>query len=386
MTVQGTTALVPKPFSRAWVKGTETGNRTDWSELATALGSSGARLTPQGKSNQLRESLTPPLTSMLAQLPTELKISIIEHVSTSSLPAVLRTNSAFREIAEPLLYSAVKLSPFTNKGELYNIVIECFRVLVARSSAARAVGSLHVSLYYYEKPDDGIIGQVFEAFGEALVKLVNLQRLELPGWDDRFIYPIGLPRGSALQSLQYYLGPPEVVDNIQSDVLVTLRIQSYRPRAAEASRALLAAARSSAATLRVLDIGREERDDDDEWLELIPQIPSLFPNVRFLGLGSWYDVDNDLIDQVVPSLAVMECLRLFYIGEGFVMEPEREVSFVKRLHEGCPQLRGISFGNQGWCFDEELRRWVSPYDPSCEGIWAGSDYPEFLDASTYGWD
>lgn len=60
---------------------------------------------------------------MLAQLPTELKINIIEHVDRKSLPAVLRTNSSFREITEPILYSVVRLSPFQGG---FKSAMECF--------------------------------------------------------------------------------------------------------------------------------------------------------------------------------------------------------------------------------------------------------------------
>ncbi|KAG8898968.1 hypothetical protein FRC01_010712, partial [Tulasnella sp. 417] len=112
---------------------------------------------------------------MLAQLPTELKINILEHVDKKTLPAVLRANSTFREITEPILYSVVAVAPFIENAELCKIVIECFRTMVARPSVARAVRRLYVGLLWDTKPDSDIIGQVFGAFGDALAKLENLE-------------------------------------------------------------------------------------------------------------------------------------------------------------------------------------------------------------------
>ncbi|KAG8933763.1 hypothetical protein FRC01_007230 [Tulasnella sp. 417] len=326
---------------------------------------------------------------MLAQLPTELKISILEHVDKKTFPAVLRTNAAFREIAEPILYSVVKLTPFTKNAKRFKIVIECFRTMVARPSVAAAVRRLYVNLRCNTDTDSDIIGQVFGAFGDALAKLVNLERLEFPFWNDRFPYPTGLPRGCPLQSLQHYYGPAEVIDNIQSNVLVTLRIGSCWPKAVEVSGALLAAARSNATTLRALGIGREERDSDEEWLKLIPQIPFLFPNIRFLDLGNWPVVDNELIDQLTPSLSMMKNLRLLELGDGWRMSQEREEPYVVRLHEGCPQLRDISFGNGEWRFSEELQQWAPPpshweYDPRAEEVWAKIDQKYLVDPETDG--
>ncbi|KAG8933764.1 hypothetical protein FRC01_007231 [Tulasnella sp. 417] len=330
---------------------------------------------------------------MLAQLPTELKISILEHVDKKSLPAVLRTNSTFREITEPILYSVVALSPFSDDAKLHKIglVIECFRTMVARPSAAAAVRRLYVGLFLHTNQDSDIVGQVLGVFEDALAKLRNLERLELLYWDDRYQDSPSLPRGSPLRSLRHYYGPPEVIDNIQSNVLVTLRIQSYRPKAMEVEGALLAAARSNAMTLRALGIGREEKDDDEKWLELIPQIPLLFPNIVFLSLGSWYVVDEELIDQLIPSVAMMKNLRLLQLGEGWIMSREREEPYVRRLHEGCPQLREISLGDEEWRYSEELRQWAPPpshseYDPRTEEVWAKIDRKYLVDPQTDGFE
>ncbi|KAG8933762.1 hypothetical protein FRC01_007229 [Tulasnella sp. 417] len=328
---------------------------------------------------------------MLAELPTELKINILEHVD-KTLPAVLRTNSTFRGITEPILYSVVTLAPFLNNAKLYKIVIECFRTMVARPSAAAAVRRLYVCLHCDTNHDPVTIGQVYGAFVDALAKLENLERLELPFWDDRYYqYPIGLPRGSPLQSLQHYYGPPEVIDNIQSNVLATLRIKTCGPKAVEVSGALLAAARYNAIALRALGIGREEHDDDEKWLEFIPQIPLLFPNIRFLDLGNWPTIDNDLIDRLIPSLALMENLRLLKLEGGWGTGQEWERPYVKRLHEGCPHLRKISFGDGEWRFAEEVREWAPPPcawedDPRTDEIWSKNNHQYLVDPQMDGFD
>ncbi|KAG8933759.1 hypothetical protein FRC01_007226 [Tulasnella sp. 417] len=265
--------------------------------------------------------------------------------------------------------------------------------MVARPSAAAAVRRLFVCLAGDTKPDSDIIGQVYGALGDALAKLENLERLEIPLWDDGFQYPTNLLRGHPLQSLRHYYGPPEVIDNIQSSVLATLRARSHRSKAVEVSRALSAAARSNAMTLRALGIGREESDNDEKWLEPIIQIPPLFPNIMFLDLGNWPVINNDLIDRLIPSLALMENLRLLKLGDGWIMRLKTEESYVKRLHGGCSQLREISFGNGAWRFAEELRQWVPPpcsrgYDPSTrtEEIWAKIDQKYLVDPQTDGFE
>ncbi|KIO26132.1 hypothetical protein M407DRAFT_235689 [Tulasnella calospora MUT 4182] len=329
---------------------------------------------------------------MLAQLPTELKINIIEHVDKRSLPAVLRTNSTFREVAELALYSVVLLSPFDGA---WKPAIECFRTMVARPSVAAAVRTLHVLLESGRGYEDDIARVLFETMGEALMKLENLQKLELPGWDDigRSRSPtIPLPRGSLLPSLRHYYGPAEVIDNIQSGVLATVRITSWRPRAVEVSRALLSASRFSAETLRALDIVRDLRDDDEEWLGTVLRILPLFPNLRFLGLGAWHRVDDRLIDQLIPSLTTLGGLRLFCIAERWVMVSETEGRLIRRLHGGCPQLRAVALGGHEWRFSEELQQWTPPprcsvSSPRTDEIWARNDYQKYLvDPQTDGFD
>lgn len=137
--------------------------------------------------------------------------------------------------------------------------------------------------------------ELFETMSEALLKLENLQTLELPGWNDwdgRITEH--LPRGCPLPSLRHYDGPAEVIDNIESSVLAMVRITSWKPRLVEVSRALLAAARFSAGTLRAPNIARHLRDAyaDEEWLVAILRILPLFPKVRFLGWGDWNRLDE----------------------------------------------------------------------------------------------
>lgn len=227
---------------------------------------------------------------MLAQLPTELKINIIEHVDRRTLPAVLCTNSSFHEITEPILYSVILLSPFQG---FFKSVMECFRTMVARPSVAAAVRTLRVGLSDERQYGNDTIRELFETMREALMKLENLQKLELPGWDDRSrACTEHLPRGYPLPSLQHYYGPAEVIDNIQSSVLATVRITSWRPRTVEVSRALSAAARFSGETIRALDIVRDSPDDDEEWLAAILRILPLVPKIIFLGLGDWNRIDD----------------------------------------------------------------------------------------------
>ncbi|KAG8933761.1 hypothetical protein FRC01_007228 [Tulasnella sp. 417] len=328
---------------------------------------------------------------MLLQLPTELKINILEHVDKKSLPAVSQTNSTFREITEPILYSAVILTPFLEDARRYKTVIECFRAIVSRPSAAAAVRKLHVSLQHHTKYDSDIVGQVLTAFGGALPKLGNLERLEIPFWNDRYQYPTGLPRGSPLRSLQHYYGPPEVIDNIQSNVFVTLRIRSYRLKPSEVSRALLAAARSNAMALRTLGIRRHEHDDDEKSLEFMRQIPLLFPNIRFLDLGNWPMTDEHVIDQLIPSLAIMENLRLLKLMDWWMIDLKDEELHVKRLHQGCPQLREISLAGSKWRFSEELRQWAPAlrrrdHDPRTEEIWVKGTHKYLVDPQMDGFD
>ncbi|KAG8933765.1 hypothetical protein FRC01_007232, partial [Tulasnella sp. 417] len=161
------------------------------------------------------------------------------------------------------------------------------------------------------------------------------------------------------------------------------------PKVEEVSGALLAAAQFNAMTLRALGIGHQERDSNEEWLELIPHIPLLFPNIVFLDLGNWPVVDNELIDQLIPSLVKMKNLRLLQLGDGKRMSQGREEPHVVGLHEGCPQLREISFGNGGWRFSEELRQWAPPpsrwgYDPRTEEVWAKIDQKYLVDPETDG--
>ncbi|KAG9034450.1 hypothetical protein FS837_002199 [Tulasnella sp. UAMH 9824] len=140
---------------------------------------------------------------MPAQLPTELKIKIVEHVDRSSLPAVIRTNSNFRFLES---------------------VMECSRTMVARPSRAAAVRTLRVSLGGSRLYWNHVVQELLETMREALMKLENLRTLELPGWDDTD-RPVAeqLPRGSPLRSLQHYYGPAEVIDNIQSSALAMYR-------------------------------------------------------------------------------------------------------------------------------------------------------------------
>ncbi|KAG8933760.1 hypothetical protein FRC01_007227 [Tulasnella sp. 417] len=328
---------------------------------------------------------------MLAQLPTELKISIIEHVDKASLPAVLRTNSSFHDFTEPILYSVVELFPF--KSGAFKPAVECLRAIVARPSVAAAMRTLYVSLRDRRWAEDDIVRELFEALGKALLKLNNLEKLELPNWDgtDRSCME-HIPRGSALPSLRHYYGPAEVIDSIQSYVLATVYIETWRPRAVEVSRTLLAAARFCAGTLRALEIVKEESDDEEQWLRVVLQLLPLFPKLRFLGLGDWNTLDNRLMDQLTPGLRAMEDLRLFYIGEAYVITPDREEEIVRHLHEGCPQLRAIAPGGEDWRFSEEFQQWVPP--PSCRlssqrtnEIWARSDYQKYLvDPQTDGFD
>lgn len=227
---------------------------------------------------------------MFAQLPTELKISIIEHVDRRTLPAILCTNSSFRDITEPILYSVILLSPFQG---FFKSVLQCFRTMVARPSVAAAVRTLRVGLSDEREYGNDTIRELFETMREAFMKLENLQKLELPGWDDRSrACTEHLPRGSPLPSLQHYYGPAEVIDSIQSSVLATVRITSWRPRTVEVSRALSAAAQFSGETIRALDIVRDVPDDDEVWLAAILRILPLVPTIIFLGLGNWNRIDD----------------------------------------------------------------------------------------------
>ncbi|KAG8898871.1 hypothetical protein FRC01_010736, partial [Tulasnella sp. 417] len=161
---------------------------------------------------------------MLAQLPTELKINIIEHVDKRSLPAVLLINSSFHEITEPILYSVVWLSP---SGRAIQFAVECLHAMATKPSVAAAVRTLYVSL-------DDVVQELFEALGAALLKLENLKRLELPGWDGTSCME-HIPRDSPLPSLRHYYGPAEVLDGIQSVVLATVHIEAWSTRGAVVS-------------------------------------------------------------------------------------------------------------------------------------------------------
>ncbi|KAG8992737.1 hypothetical protein FRB90_000917 [Tulasnella sp. 427] len=240
---------------------------------------------------------------MSADIPIEVILEIIKHVHKPGLLALMRSSSFFYELAEPFLYSSISLVPFKDEAKLAESIVECFRTIIARPSAARAVRRLHIS---FECNKEAIwssltfrgalstlvdFKEVLEVLKEGLARLVHLERLAIEAWDHTWMDTTMLPRGFPFVRLQHYYGPPEVADNIQSRVLATVRVSSLQPPAADVLHALHAAQESSA--LRALDIGREKDRNRSEWLVVISQIPSLFPNIVFLGLGEYWDIMGD---------------------------------------------------------------------------------------------
>lgn len=206
---------------------------------------------------------------------------------------MMRANSAFHDIAEPIVYSTVRLTPFVRHEGLADATIACFHVLVARPTAAAAVRCLILNFHQerdmYVSP--GIVRRVFEAFRSALPKLLDLERLIISHWGAYFPGPDLLP-SLPLHALQHYRGPPELLKDVQSRVLVNLRICSSGRRFEPTYRALLAAACYNGQNLRVLELDHSGDNSDERALELIPDIHGLFPNLRYLGLGVWVALTN----------------------------------------------------------------------------------------------
>lgn len=231
--------------------------------------------------------------TMIPQLPTELKVSIFKHADKKSLLTVMRANSAFHDIAEPIVYSTVRLTPFVRHEGLADATIVCFHVLVARPTAAAAVRCLILNLHREHNTylNNGIVGRVFEAVRNALPKLLDLEKLIISHWGAHFPGPDLLP-SLPLQSLHHYRGPPELLKDIQSRDLVNLRICSSGPTFEPTYRALLAAACYSGWKLRVLELDGSGDNSSERALELISDIHGLFPNLRYLGLGIWVELTN----------------------------------------------------------------------------------------------
>lgn len=230
---------------------------------------------------------------MTHQLPNELKIQIIQHVDRKSLPAVLRVNSTFHDIGEPLLYHTIILKPFPSKSQLLGTATQCLNTVIRRPAVAAAVHSIGLNLFDwrpYVRHSESAFGaeEFFEAFRTALPKVLNLANLEISKWGNTAEDTIEqLPRGCRFPNLQHYYGPPEVLDDIQSIALKTLHIRSTGSSITPVTRAYSAAARLSGQTLRVLDVlleGLDGHPDHGEWEGVIVEIPSLFPNLRRLSL------------------------------------------------------------------------------------------------------
>ncbi|KAG8926996.1 hypothetical protein FRC00_002406 [Tulasnella sp. 408] len=128
---------------------------------------------------------------MATLLPTEARVGIIQHADRKTLPAVLRTSSISRLIAEPSLDSDVNLTPFFNNAKLADATIAC--------------------LWALNIIDLGAVEAVFNTLGEALNKLLGLEKLFIMNRDDRQP-PAQLSRGCSLWKLQRCYGPPEVAE------------------------------------------------------------------------------------------------------------------------------------------------------------------------------
>ncbi|KAG8922015.1 hypothetical protein FRC00_007943 [Tulasnella sp. 408] len=230
-------------------------------------------------------------------------------------------------------------------------------------------------------PDSG--AKFFGTLKIALPKLMNLQKLEIASWD--LIYKSSLPhlpRGCRFPTLQHYSGPPEVLDEMQSNVLKTLFIRSTD--ISTVPNTLLAAARLSGKTLRTLKIESCSPGVDGEWERLHKDIPSLFPNLRHLALESIHFISSTHLDeQVIPSVRRLPNLRLLRIS-GFGGDLE-EASAIQHLHAACPQLRGIALYDlyRPWRYSEPGRAWLPPPDlgdsDNDNQLWEEADYHKFFE-------
>lgn len=234
---------------------------------------------------------------MTRQLPNELKIQIIQHVDRKSLPAILRVNSTFHIIGEPLLYHTIILQPFPFPARPLEVATGCLNTITERPALAAAVHCLGLDLfdwrpYDYEFRSDVRAKRFFEAFRTALPKVVNLQDLEIWNWGNSVEDAVGqLPRGCQFPALQHYSGPMEILGDTRSNALKTLRVSAAEAGTATIFEAFSAAAQFSGQTLRALHLRCHGRDGDNGlWATVYAEIASFFPNLRYLGLESRYCV------------------------------------------------------------------------------------------------
>ncbi|KAG8922014.1 hypothetical protein FRC00_007942 [Tulasnella sp. 408] len=326
---------------------------------------------------------------MTQQLPNELKIQIIRHVDRKSLPTVLRVSSTFHGIGVPILYHTIILRPFPHRSQpqWLGIAAKCLNTIIERPAAAGAVHSMgldlmsagHYNYVYDAEPDIG--AKFFEALRIALPKLVNLQKLEIANWNLLGTNSLPhLPRGYRFPTLQHYSGPPEILDDIQSNALRTLLIREVVD-ISTVSITLLAAARLGGQTLRTLNIQSYRDLGDEGWERLRTNIPSLFPNLRHLALNTVHIVSFAYLDKLIPIIRRLPNLRLLRIaGYDGLLEEE---SKIKHLHAGCPQLRAIAVYDEPWRYSEPGRTWLRPPnfgEPHSDSqLWEEADYHKYFE-------
>ncbi|KIO26143.1 hypothetical protein M407DRAFT_24576 [Tulasnella calospora MUT 4182] len=320
---------------------------------------------------------------MIPQLPTELKVSIFKHADKRSLLTVMRANSVFHGIAEPIVYSTVYLTPFVRREGLADATIACFHVLVTRPTAAAAVRCLALNFRqgYDVHLHTGMVWRVFEALRSALPRLLDLEKLLISHWGSSFPGPDLLPN-LPLPSLQHYRGPPELLKDLQSRDLVNLRICSSGPRFEPSYRALLVAACHNGWKIRVLELDHSGDISDERSLELISDIHGLFPNLKYLGLGSWVSLSNGNADRIAKNISKFQDIRLFSIFDRWGNSLSSQLPLVQILHAGCEQLRAICLSDEEWRFSEDLHRWITIGDaldfPGSAQLWKAADYRKYL--------
>lgn len=236
---------------------------------------------------------------MTRQLPNELKIQIIQHVDRKSLPAILRVNSTFHIIGEPLLYHTIILQPFPFPTRPLEAATGFLKTITERPALAAAVHCLGLDLFDwrpYNRPSrsDVRAKRFFEAFRTALPKILNLQDLEICNWGNSVVDAIGqLPRGCQFPALQHYSGPMEILGETRSNALKTLRVSTAGAGTVTILDAFSAAARLSGQTLRALHLRCQGGDGDNGlWATVYAEIALFFPKLRYLGLESRYTVTH----------------------------------------------------------------------------------------------
>ncbi|KAG8944462.1 hypothetical protein FRC04_001774 [Tulasnella sp. 424] len=299
---------------------------------------------------------------MTYQLPNELKVQIIQHVDRRSLPTVLRVDSTFHDIAEARLYHTLFFKAFPSRPQLFEAATNCFNTIIGRPTAAAAVRCIGVDLYDWWH---AAAEEFLEVFRTALPKVPNLVELEISD-SNGFVTSEEnirkLPQGCLFSTLQHYFGPPGILDDIQSNVLKTLHIYSMGNSIALIQRSYSAAARLSGQTLRSLAIYKPEGDQGDlgEWESVFVEIPSHFPNLRYLSVEPWHTGSSALLDKLIPNIVRLPKLRLLRVSNSMGMQLLEQERHVKHLHAGCPQLRAITLiWHDEWMFCERLQTWIS---------------------------